>query len=218
MKRHLLTLFAVVLPGFAVVLSGCASVQMEELRGTVSYRERMALPPEAEVRVAIEDVSKADAASQVVAEQVIHPATQVPIPFVLGYDANAIAARNRYALVAEIRDRDNTLLWRTDTALNPFAADVQQDDINLLLKRVGGKNKPLPTWHYRCDDVTFTFAPGIDENARLYFDNRTYQLKRVPSASGARYEGEGLMFWSKGRDGMLNVGGKTYEGCTGEAQ
>lgn len=211
MKRHLLTLFA-------IVLSGCTSVRMEELRGTVAYRERMALPPEAEVRVAIEDVSKADAASQVVAEQIIHSSTQVPIPFVIGYDANGIVAGNRYALVAEIRDRDNTTLWRTDTALNPFAADVQQDNIALVLKRVGGKNKPLPTWHYRCDDVEFTFAPGIDENARLHFDNRTYQLKRVPSASGARYEGEGLMFWSKGPDGMLNVGRKTYEGCTGEAQ
>lgn len=211
MKRYLLL-------GFAIWLSGCASVQMAHLSGTVTYRERMALPPEAEVRVALEDISIADAAAGLVAEQIIHPTTQVPIAFALGYDANAIDHKRRYALTAEIRDRGNQLLWRSDKMLNPFVADVNPEAIALTLKRVGGKDKPLPTWHYRCDDVDFTFAPGDDENARLYFDNKTYQVKRIPSASGARYEGEGVMFWSKGRDGMLSVGGKSYEGCTGEPQ
>lgn len=211
MKKTLLAL--------VVMISGCASVQMEQLSGTVSYREGMALPPESEVRVALEDVSKADAASRVLAEQVLHTTTAVPIPFSLSYDAAAIEPGKRYALVAQIRDRGAALLWRTDTSLNPFAPDVRRDNIALLLKRVGGRNKPLPAWHYRCDDMDFTFAPGIDEeHARLYFDNRHFKLKHVPSASGARYEGEGLMFWTKGRDAMLNVGGKNYEGCTGEPQ
>ena len=210
MKRYCLAICA-------VILSGCAGVRMDTLSGTVTYRERIALPPEAEVRVTLEDVTDADAANPVVAEQIIHPRTQVPIPFALTYDANAVDAQHRYALSAEISDR-GAPLWRTKTAVNPFASDVKRDAIELPVKRIGGKHKPLPTWHYRCDDVEFTFVPGIFDNARLSFNNRTYKLKHVPSASGARYEGEGLMFWSKGRDAILNVGGRSFEGCTGEPQ
>ncbi len=44
------------------------------------YRQRIALPPGAVVRVALSDVSVADAPSTTVAEQVITPEHQVPIP------------------------------------------------------------------------------------------------------------------------------------------
>ena len=47
--------------GLMVLLSGCASVQLAQLSGHVTYRERIALPPETELRVALEDVSVADA-------------------------------------------------------------------------------------------------------------------------------------------------------------
>lgn len=207
----------------ALAVAGCASLPMAQLNGTVSYRERIALPPEAQIRVAIEDISKADSSSLVVAEQIIHPSTQVPVPFAIRYDAHAISAGKHYALVAEIRDVANGLLWRTDKVIDPFASKTGtdktgMDSIDLVLKRVGGKNKPLAPWHYRCDDVDFTFAPGNGETARLFFNQRHYKVKQVPSASGARYEGEGVMFWSKGRDGMLSIGGKSYEGCSGEPQ
>ncbi|MET0378888.1 MAG: YbaY family lipoprotein [Spongiibacteraceae bacterium] len=204
--------------GLIVLLSGCASVQMSQLSGNVSYRERIALPPEAELRIALEDVSIADAPPRLVAEQLIRPTTQVPIPFALTYDARAIEADHRYRLIGEIRNSANQLLWRTKDPADPFAKAGASNAIELVLKRVGGIDKPLPTWHYRCDDVDFTFVPGSDDNAGLYFDNRHYQVKHVPSGSGARYEGGGVMFWSKGRDGVLSVGGKTYAGCTGEPQ
>lgn len=201
-----------------VLLSGCASVPMSQLNGNVTYRERIALPPETEVRVALEDVSVADAPAKLVAEQLIHPVQQVPIPFALSYDNRAIEPKNRYRLVAEIRNSANQLLWRSKEPADPFNKKAELNNIELLVKRVGAADKPLPTWHYRCDDVDFTFAPGNDDHAGLYFDNKNYQVTRVPAASGARYEGEGVMFWSKGRDGVFNVGGKTFAGCIGEPQ
>lgn len=209
--------------GLMILLSGCASVQMSQLSGNVTYRERIVLPAEAEVRIALEDISVADAPARLVAEQLIRPTTQVPIPFALTYDARAIEPKHRYRLVGEIRNGANQLLWRTKDPADPFATDTaaktdEPKPFELVLKRVGGADKPLPTWHYRCDDVDFTFVPGSDDNAGLYFDNRHYQVKHVPSGSGARYEGGGVMFWSKGRDGVLSVGGKTYAGCTGEPQ
>ncbi len=216
-------MFRILQLGLIVLLSGCTSVQMSQLDGNVTYRERIMLPPETELRVALEDISVADAPAKLVAEQLIHPTTQVPIPFALTYDTNAIEPKHRYRLVGEIRNSANQLLWRTKDPTDPFAADssgqkIALNNIDLLVKRVGGADKPLPTWHYQCDDVDFTFVPGSDDNAGLYFDNRHYQVKHVPSGSGARYEGDGVMFWSKGRDGVLNVGGKTFAGCTGEPQ
>lgn len=230
MKQPLQILLAIT----GLVLTGCASVQMEQLNGTVSYRERIALPAETEVRVALEDVTRADKPAKLVAEQLIRPSThsvpQVPIPFSLNYDARAIEPKHQYRLVADIRDAANRELWRSmeidadaksgsDAApIDPFALANKTGPIEIMLKRVGDADKPLPSWHYRCDDIDFTFVPGNDDMAGLYFDNRIYKVKRVPSASGARYEGDGAMFWSKGRDGMLSLGGKNYEGCTGEPQ
>ena len=201
--------------GLVALTAGCSIVQMAQLDGTVTYRERIALPPQTELRVALEDVTDDATVGRLVAEQVIHPNRQVPIPFSLSYDRRAIEAHHRYRLIAEIRDEGNQLLWRTKDAEDPFKTNGA---VELLVKRIGGPSQSLPTWHYRCDDADFTFAPGNDDNARLYFDNRHYEVKHVPSASGARYEGGGVMFWSKGGNGVLNVGGKTFAGCTGEPQ
>lgn len=200
-----------------LLMAGCTTMQPAQLQGSVNYRERIALPAEAEVRVALEELDAGGSPPRMVAEQSIEPKGQVPVPFALTYDRRAIEPQTRYQLSAEIRGSTSQLLWRSKDPVDPFATGTPAN-IELLVKRVGGIDKPLPTWHYRCDDVDFTFAPGSDDNAGLYFDNRNYQVKRVPSASGARYEGEGVMFWSKGRDGMLNVGGKTFAGCNGEPQ
>jgi len=52
------------------------------LDGTAAYRERIALPPDARLRVAISDVSLADAPATVIAETEIATAgRQGPIPF-----------------------------------------------------------------------------------------------------------------------------------------
>ncbi|HEX5632928.1 MAG TPA: YbaY family lipoprotein, partial [Gemmatimonadales bacterium] len=53
------------------------------LTGSVTYRERMALPAGAVVRVELRDVSRADASAALVASQEIRPTSQVPIPFEL---------------------------------------------------------------------------------------------------------------------------------------
>jgi putative lipoprotein len=71
--------------------------------GTVSYLQRMALPPNAVILVQLEDVSLADAATKVIAEENITLGDrQVPVPFTLKFDAGKIDARHNYALAARI--------------------------------------------------------------------------------------------------------------------
>ena len=58
--------------------------------GTVTYREWLALPPNAVVRVALQDISLADALAIVLSEQlIVTGGRQVPIPFALDYDPRA---------------------------------------------------------------------------------------------------------------------------------
>ena len=63
--------------------AGGAAAAPASLRGSVSYRERIALPPGATVTVRLIDVSLADAPSQTIAETTIRPRGKVPVPFVL---------------------------------------------------------------------------------------------------------------------------------------
>ena len=86
------------------------------LTGTVVYRQRMALTPEAEVQIELRDVSIADTDSVLVAKQVISTPGQVPIPFSLEYDPTLIAPGHTYAISARITDRGQ-LQFLTDTRI-----------------------------------------------------------------------------------------------------
>jgi len=71
--------------------------------GTVSYLQRIALPPEAVIQVQLLDVSLADAPAKVIAEQTINLGQrQVPIPFELTYDSTKIDGKHTYSLSAKI--------------------------------------------------------------------------------------------------------------------
>jgi uncharacterized lipoprotein YbaY len=82
------------------------------LTGTVTYRQRMALPPGSVVEVQLQDVSKADAVAEVIASQTITTTGEnVPIPFTLTYDPAQIDPRYTYALSVHVTV-DGQLRWR----------------------------------------------------------------------------------------------------------
>jgi putative lipoprotein len=90
-----------------------AGGEPEAVTGTVTYRERIALTPEAVVEVQLLDVSIADASAKLIAEQTIKPQHQVPIPFELTYDPAVIDERFTYTVRATIRERGQ-LMFTTD--------------------------------------------------------------------------------------------------------
>jgi putative lipoprotein len=84
-----------------------ASLNEGRVTGTISYRERIAISPNAIVEVKLVDISRADAPSTTIAEQIIKPeGRQVPIQFDLGYDQRRIVSRNRYAVRVRILEGD----------------------------------------------------------------------------------------------------------------
>jgi membrane-bound inhibitor of C-type lysozyme len=56
-----------------------------------------------------------------------------------------------------------------------------------------------------------------EDTMSLTIDANTYSLKAVPSASGAKYEGDSgkgkIVFWSKGHDATLKVGAQPDVKC-----
>lgn len=91
--------------GLGLALAGVAAgtASAAELRGTATYRERMALPPDAVLEVALLDIARADApADRIAALTMPLEGRQVPIPFVLPYDPARLSPRSRPAVSARI--------------------------------------------------------------------------------------------------------------------
>jgi putative lipoprotein len=102
--------------------------------GTVTYRERMLLPPDAEIEVSLLDVSLMDVAAKLISTQTIVPDHAVPIAFVLRYDPQDIDQRMTYAVRATIRSGDR-LLFVTDRSYTVLTRG-QSSHVDLVLKRV----------------------------------------------------------------------------------
>jgi putative lipoprotein len=82
--------------------------------GTVTYRLRIALTPEAEVQIELRDVSKQDVEAPLIAKRLIAKPGQVPIAFTLDYDPTLVEPGHTYAISARITDRGQ-LQFVTDT-------------------------------------------------------------------------------------------------------
>lgn len=110
-----------------------------QITGTINYRERLALPPDAVVEVQLLDVSRQDTAATALASALIPTRDrQVPIPFALAYDPAKIVERNIYAVRAVIRNQ-GALLYST-TSQYPVITRGNPLKVDLMLDRVGQAN------------------------------------------------------------------------------
>lgn len=105
------------------------------MTGTISYRQRIALTPDAVVEVKLLDVSRADVPSVTIAEQVIKPAgRQVPIAFELPYDAQRIKERRRYVL--QVRILEGGRLRFINSKAYPVITGGHHDSVNVIVQPV----------------------------------------------------------------------------------
>lgn len=118
-------------------LAACATSAPAErtvaVTGSIAYRERIALPPTAQIEVRLDDVSLADAPARNMATQrFASEGKQVPFAFSLTVDRSDIDPRHSYAVAARITDADGKLLFITDTR-NSVAFDGRSViDLGLL--------------------------------------------------------------------------------------
>ena len=123
--------------GLATLTGGCATEDvpptLDALNGTVTYRQRIALPEEAVVQVRLLDVSRADAPSLVLSEANIETkGRQVPIPFVVHYDPAMIDPRLSYAVDAKILI-NGQIRWLSVTRVRVLTFGGPKDAVEVIV-------------------------------------------------------------------------------------
>ncbi|EAS43324.1 META domain-containing protein [Photobacterium profundum] len=126
-----------------------AKAEMKSLDVNVIYLDRRMLPPGAVLEVTLEDVSKADAPSELIVSQSMEPASAPPYVMVLDYDTTKIVDKHRYSLRATVKVQDQLVMTST-TSINPFAEGATTP-IEIKLDRVA-HNKTTDT----VDNAAFT--------------------------------------------------------------
>ena len=128
-------LFALVLLALPLLLAACAD--RAEITGTATYRERMALPPEAVLEVVLEDITLADAPAREPGRVTLPGPGQPPFAFTMSYDPRAVDQARRYAVRARITVGDR-LIFTTDT-VHPVLTGGHGASVDLLLKRAANR-------------------------------------------------------------------------------
>lgn len=173
---------------------GGAGPDKPVVSGTLTYRERVALPPDAVVDVVLLDVSRMDVAATVLAERTLEPARPVPIPFELPYEPARIDPRMSYAVRATIR-RGQQPLFVTDRHY-PVLTRGHGDEVELVLVRSGGGRAAMadaPLTGGRWILRTLGGEPvGVEPDRRpAFLQFRHGQDKRVHGFSGCNVFGGG---------------------------
>lgn len=147
MPRLPFSLPLVALAAVALGAAGCAAPVAVEppaasqaaVSGTVSYLPRIALVPGVTLTVRLLDVSRADAPATTLG-MYTHVTTgdQVPFAYTIRYAPAAINPAFTYVVRAELRDRDGSLRWTTDTATPVITQGNPTSDVALTLVQVGG--------------------------------------------------------------------------------
>lgn len=139
--------------------------------GSLFYRERMALPPQALAVITLQDVSRADAPAITIAQTAIRHANYTPLMFTLPYPKDAIIPNHTYAMRAEIfvdgeRMFMNTQSYQVLTHGNSHTVDI-------LLHRV------MPTMPESTSIATLT---------NTYWKLKTLEGSPVTFIDGAKSE------------------------------
>jgi putative lipoprotein len=131
-----------------VALSPPAHAEPRTLRGSVSYRERMALPPGAVVEVSLLDVSRADAPALIIARTRVS-GRRMPARYVLHFDSARILPRRSYAVQARIL-LGGRLLFINTTRHSVFTGEPDQTDIQVQRVQAAppttGAESPAGRW------------------------------------------------------------------------
>ena len=169
---------------FVLLLLGsvCAGLAQTsgQIRGTATYRERMALPPNAVFEATLEDVSKADAPAEVIGRARIEHPRNPPIAFEITYDPSTISSSHRYAVRAVILV-EGEMLFTTDQHY-PVLTEGRGKRVKLLLRRASAPKEDsasasVENTHWKLTNIgdSPVTAPSPNE-PHLILDSKTHRV------------------------------------------
>lgn len=203
----------------AAGLSGCAGLAgppeppVLTVRGELTYRARVALPPDAVAVVELRDASAGE--GRVVAEQRIElKGRQVPVPFELAVDRSRLAAGQRYSVRGGFVVGGRPAWVSEPASIDPAAKVVDLGALVLAPFKPMGFASDMVCGEQR---ITVGF---IDNRMRIRVGAETVDLRPVPAASGAKYQAvndPSTTFWSKGDRATFTLRGRTLPECVSAA-
>jgi heat shock protein HslJ/uncharacterized lipoprotein YbaY len=194
---------------FAGAPEGPDKTSSKHITGALSYKARIALPPEALAIVELSDPTVPG--GRLVAEQRIAlEGRQVPIPFTLAVERAALLPEQTY-FVRGVVLSDGLAAWITDEV--PLDPSVKSLDLGTIMMR---PYEPIPfASELVCGDQPIRVG-FLEDRMRLQVGDRIFDLRQALSGSGARYVAFAdptTSFWSKGDRGMLEIAGMAYPEC-----
>jgi len=163
--------------------------EMKTVDGSVWYRERMMLPPNAEITVILEDVSRMDVAADILATTTFSPSGGPPWDFSMEYDPARIDSRHRYAVRARIEV--NGQLMFTNRQQVPAFSSAEGGPLEIMVSRVrgdrGGQHSPPPTPNASLVNTYWKLVEIGGQPATLGAGDR--ELHMVLTSEGARVSG-----------------------------
>ncbi len=141
-SRHAIALTAL---AAGALVSACSTPPPATavVSGIATYRERIALPPDAVFEARLEDVSRADAAAELVASTRVESPGAPPFKFSLTYDPARVDARHRYSISARVL-RGDELLFTSDTH-TPLPVGPDATPVEIMMVRAGRPPAPAAT-------------------------------------------------------------------------
>ena len=161
---------------FLMMAEACAApAPLDRLSGSVTYRERMALPQDATLTVELLDVSKQDVRAVRLAQLSLPVGSrQVPLAFELPFYPGDVQPAHRYTLRATLT-RGGELLFTTTTH-SPVLTHGAGKQAHLVLQRVQPPSAaPLENTYWKLVEVADQPAqvhPGEREAHLLLLDGR----------------------------------------------
>jgi uncharacterized lipoprotein YbaY/uncharacterized lipoprotein NlpE involved in copper resistance len=178
---------------------GWATQASGQVQGTATYRERMALPPDAVFEATLEDVSKADAPAEVIGQTRLGRPGNPPFRFEITYDPTRIMANRRYVVRARILVHGKPFFISDQSY--PVLTGGKGNEVALLLRRVGSAGSvtegaqslgTLPATFV--GDLPCADCPGMRYQLEL-FPDQAFFLRRTYLGKGEDASFDNIGSW-----------------------
>lgn len=157
------------------------------IEGTASYRERIALPPDAVFEATLQDVSRSDAAGQVIGQARVEQPAGPPFHFSIQYDPAQVEPNHIYLVRGRIVE-GNRVLFMTDQRYQVLTQGHGSEIGMMMMQRVRTPTQPeiaavpLRETYWRLAEIAGKSVNATEQQREAYL---------VFSPEGSRISGSG---------------------------
>ncbi len=175
--------------------------KMKSINVSVAYRERIMLPPGAELKLTLADAAKMDVAAEEISSLIVPLEGGPPYDLTLDYDPGKLNKKGRYVLRATIR-KDEKLIFTSTESIEAFK-NQDGSPVEIMVRSLDSKSASLAQGKIPLEDTYWKLVSMNDKDVKVGDGDRDlyiqflYDEKRVSGYAGCNnfsggYEIEGV--------------------------